>query len=178
MPAQVYYQIPIATDSIRLVIGGFCLVCVVAIFGSWLPRVVRWLVQLRRAGDVQSMTPMALVLVPAAVGTVPLIILIVLIRNPMTYVSDGGVIKEALLSKETVSFSWADIAHVSCRAGRGAGPRWFTLTSTDGRTMGLGNPGGFDFVSLHALLDGRLGPVVMQGCPRAVRHLPSAEGAG
>ena len=68
MPAQVYYQIPIATDPIRTVVGVFCLICVVAIFGSWLPRVVRWLLQLRRAGSAQSMAAMALVLVPLGTG--------------------------------------------------------------------------------------------------------------
>jgi hypothetical protein len=170
MPAHVLYQIPMATGPIRLIIGGFCLLVVLAIYGSWLPRVTRWLLGLPRKSAARTVAFMALALIPVAVGLAPLVVLMALIRNPMAYVSDTGVVKESVFSQTPVSFTWGEIAHVSCGPGRGAGPRWFTLFATDGRKIGLGNPGGFDFASLHVLFEDRLGPAAMQGCPKAVRR--------
>jgi hypothetical protein len=178
MPAHVLYQIPIATEPIRVIIGGVCLLFVLAIFGSWLPRVTRWLLGLPRKSAPRTVAILALAMIPVAIGLAPLVVLFALIRNPTAYVSDTGVMKESLFSQTPVSFTWGQIAHVSCGSGRGAGPRWFSLVSRDGRRIGLGNPGGIDFASLHVLLEDRLGPAVMESCPRAVRKsfagLPSA----
>jgi hypothetical protein len=170
MPAHVLYQIPFASDPIRLIIGGVCVLFVLAIFGSWLPRVTRWLLNLPRKSTARTTAIIALVMIPIAIGLAPVVILIAIITNPMAYVSDTGVMKERLFLWAPVSLTWREIAHVSCRSGRGAGPRWFSLVSADGRKIGFGNPGGVDFVSLHVLFEDRLGPAVMQGCPRAVKH--------
>jgi hypothetical protein len=165
MPEHVLYQIPMAAEQIRWIMGGVCLIFVLAVFGSWLPRVITWLQGLPR----KSAVLFALALLPVAIGFGPLVVLIALIRNPMAYVSDAGVTKESVFSQTPVSFTWAEIVHVSCSSGRGAGPRSFTLVSSDGRKIGFGNTGGVDFVSLHVFFEDRLGPVVMQGCPRAFR---------
>lgn len=170
MTAHVLYRIPFATGPIRLIIGGFCLIVMLAIYGSWLPRVARWLLGFPHKSAARTMAVMALALIPVAVGLAALIVLMALIRNPMAYVSDTGVVKESVFFKTPVSFTWEEIAHVSCGSGRGAGPRWFTLVASDGRKIGLGNPGGYDFASLHVLFEDRLGPTVMQSCPRAVRR--------
>ena len=169
MPDRVLYQIPMAAEPIRWIMGGVCLIFVLAIFGSWLPRVIPWLLRRPRKSAAQSAALFVFALLPVAIGVGPLFVLIALIRNPMAYVYDSGVTKESVFSQTPVSLTWAEIVRVSCGTGRGAGPRSFTFVSSDGRKIGFGNTGRVDFGSLHVFLEDRLGPVVMQGCPRAFR---------
>jgi hypothetical protein len=135
MPAQYLYRIPLASDPARLIIGTICLVFVLAIFASWLPRAIRWLASLPSRSTGQRVAFMTLALIPVAIGLVPVIILVALLKNPMTYVSEEGLTKEGLLLATPVTLRFADIARVSCGAGRGPGIRWFTLVTTSTRCI-------------------------------------------
>lgn len=169
MAEHVLYQIPMAAEPVRWIMGGVCLMFALAIFGSWLPRVIPWLRNLPRKSVAQTLLLYLFALLPVAIGFGPVVVLIALIRNPMAYVSEAGVTQENVFSQTPVSLTWADIAHVSCASGHASGPRSFTLFSSDGRKIGIGNTGGVDFASLHRFLEDRLGPGVMKGCPRAFR---------
>jgi hypothetical protein len=168
------FQIPLAAEPIRWITGAVCVVFVLAIFGSWMPRVIPWLLHLPRKSPAQTVASCLFALLPIAIGFGPLVVLIALIRNPMTYISDSGVTKEGVFSKTPDALTWAEVVHVSCSSGRGSGPRSFTFFSSDGRKIGFGNTGAVDFHPLHIFLEDRLGPGVMSGCPRAYRGTRSS----
>jgi hypothetical protein len=169
MPSHVLYEIPMAAWPIRLVMGAVCLFFVLAIFGFWLPRVIPSLFNLPRVSGGQRAAVVAIAVIPLAIGFGPLSVLMALIRNPIAYVTDAGVMKENVFSATPTRLTWAEIAHVSCHLGRDGAPRWFNLVAADGRQIGFGNTGDADFHAMHELFEDRLGPAVMQGCPRAFR---------
>jgi len=170
MPSDVLYQIPMATWPLRLGMGAVCLLFVLAIFGWWLPRTIPALLNLPRVSGGQRAAIVAIAVIPVAIGFGPLAVLIGLIRNPMAYVTDVGVMKENVFSSTPTSLSWAEIAHVSCHLGRDGAPRWFNLVAADGRQIGFGDTGGVDFHAMHELFENQLGPAVMDGCPRSFRR--------
>ena len=94
-----------AAEPIRWIMGGVCLIFVLAIFGSWLPRVIPWLLKRPRKSTAQSAALFVFALLPVAIGIGPLLVLVALIRNPMAYVYDSGVTKESVFSQTPVSLN-------------------------------------------------------------------------
>lgn len=169
MPEHVLFRIPLAAEPYRAIIGALCLVFVLAIFGSWLPRLFDFARRLPTRGMTRVAVMTVGALLPVAAGLAPLLILAALIKNPMTYVHDAGVMKESFVFGPAQRLSWGQITSVSCRAGRGTGLGSITLTASDGRKLGMGNTGGVDFASLRTYLEDRLGPSVMNRCQGPAR---------
>jgi len=127
-----------------------------AIFGWWLPRAIRGLRNLPA-------------FIPVAIGIGPLSVLFALIRNPVAYVTDTGVMQERVFHHTPVSLTWGEIAHVYCRLGRDGRVTTISLVATDGRQIGFGNTGGVDFESMHDLFANQLGPGVVGRCSTPLR---------
>ena len=169
MPPHVLYQIPYATWSVRLVMGVVASLFVLAIFGWWLPRAIRMLRNLPATGGGQKMLRVAAAVIPVAIGIGPLTVLIALIRNPVAYVTDTGVMQERVFHRTSVSLTWGEIAHVYCRLGRDGRVNTISLVATDGRQIGFGNTGGVDFESMYELFANQLGPRVVRRCSTPLR---------
>jgi hypothetical protein len=169
VPSHVLYQIPYATWSVRLVMGAVGLFFSLAIFGWWLPRAIRGLRNLPATGGGQKMIYVAVAFIPVAIGIGPLSVLFALIRNPVAYVTDTGVMQERVFHRTPVSLAWGEIAHVYCRLGRDGRVTTISLVATDGRQIGFGNTGGVDFESMHDLFANQLGPGVVGRCSTPLR---------
>jgi len=167
MPSHVLYEIPTATWPIRLLMGVVCALFVTGIFGWWLPRAVPKLLTLPRASASQTVVNWVLAWAPVVIGFGPLVVLISLIRNPIAYVTDTGVMQESVFSNTPVSFTWGEIARVNCRVGRNGVPVSIAVVGTDGQMIGFGNTGGVDFASMHELFENQLGPHVVRPCTRS-----------
>jgi hypothetical protein len=169
MPSHVLYQIPYATWPVRLVMGAVGLFFALAIFGWWLPRAIRGLRNLPATGGGQKMIYVAVAFIPAVIGIGPLTVLFALIRNPVAYVTDTGVMQERVFHRTPVSLTWGEIAHVYCRLGRDGRVTTISLVATDGRQIGFRNTGGVDFESMHDLFANQLGPRVVRRCSTPLR---------
>ena len=169
MPPHVLYQIPYATWSVRLVMGAVAALFVLAIFGWWLPRAIRLVRDLRATGGAQKIIQVAVAVIPVTIGMGPLAVLFALIRNPVAYVTDTGVMQERVFHRTQVSLTWGEIAHVYCRLGRDGRVTTISLAPTDGRRIEFGNTGGVDFESMHELFANQLGPTVVRRCSTSLR---------
>jgi hypothetical protein len=169
MPPHVLYQIPYATWSVRLVMGVVGSLFVLAIFGWWLPRAIRLLRNLPATSGGQKMIHVVAAVIPVAIGIGPLTVLFALIRNPVAYVTDTGVMQERVFHRTPVSLTWGEIAHAYCRLGRDGRMTTISLVATDGRQIGFGNTGGVDFESMHELFANQLGPRVVRRCSTSLR---------
>jgi hypothetical protein len=169
MAPHVLYQIPYATGSVRLVMGVVGSLFALAIFGWWLPRAIRLLRNLPAASGGQKMILVMIAVIPVAIGIGPLTVLFALIRNPVAYVTDTGVMQERVFNRTPVSLTWGEIAHVYCRLGNDGRVTTISLVATDGRRIGFGNTGGVDFESMHDLFANQLGPGVVGRCSTPLR---------
>jgi len=93
MPAHVLYEVPMATWPVRLLMIAVCGLFVLAIYGWWLPRVLPVLRNLPAMRGGQALTTVVVALLPLVIGVGPLLVLIALIRNPIAYVTDTGVMQ-------------------------------------------------------------------------------------
>lgn len=167
MSPHILYEARYAAGTTRLVMGGVCLIFVVLIFGLWLPRVVKFLV----AGRIpKNAVVMVICFAPIALGVAPLMILVTLITNPTTFVTDIGVTSEGAFFGKPVSFAWKDIDHVECystRNGRYIGI--IKIVASDGQTVEIGNGSGADLDSIQQLMQDRLGAGAMHFCAQKYR---------
>ena len=162
MPPHVLYEIPVATVPVRLIMGSVCMLFVLAIFGWWFPRVVKYL---RDRTVARNVAAIVILLFPVAIGFAPLIILVSLITNPITYVTETGLMKESAFFGRPVSFAWSDIDHVDCHTTRGGpGLRSMTVVASDGERIEIGNASGVDIYSVRELMQNQLGPGAMHHC--------------
>jgi hypothetical protein len=168
MPSHVLYQVPMATWPVRLIMGAVCLLFVLAIFGWWLPRAIRFLRNLPRTSAAQALIGVAVALIPVVIGFGPLVVLIALVRNPMAYVTDRGVTQESVFHHSPVSFGWGEIGHVYCRLGSNGVVIQIRVLAKDGRLIEFGNTGGVDFASMHELFQNQLGPRLVPRCERGL----------
>lgn len=99
-----------------------------------------------------------------AVVAIAVVLLIALIRNPMSYVTDAGVTKEGVIFWRPISLVWEDIANVYCRSENDGAVSAITLVASDGRRIDLGNAGGVGFASMYELVEKQLGPAVVHRC--------------
>src|SRR5581483_9374999 len=100
--------------------------------------------------------------------TIPRLILMALVRNPITVVSGAGVSQERLWSQEPDSIAWNQIARVSCTYSRA---RPFTgevtgivVLAADGRKIQMTNSGTAGLGPVHELFQQRLPEGVVQHC--------------
>jgi hypothetical protein len=168
MPVHVLYEVPMATWPVRLLMIAVCGVFVLAIYGWWLPRVLRVLRNLPAMGGGQAVTTVIVAVLPVVIGVGPLLVLIALLRNPIAYVTDTGVMQESVFSNSPVVFSWSQIEHVYCRMGSNGVVTSINVVAHDGRKIGFGNTGDVDFASMHELFQNQLGPVVAHRCERGL----------
>jgi hypothetical protein len=159
------YQIPFATGPARLLIGAFAGLFLLAIYGSWLPRAIRILRDPSAMRGAPMIPSIAVAVIPLLIGLGPLLILIALIRNPTTYVTEAGLSKENAFSTASVSIAWPDIAHVDCRSSRSGKVTTIFVVANDGRRIGFRNTSA-DFVPTRQLLVQRLGPAVTRSCAK------------
>lgn len=168
MPAHVLYEVPMATWPVRLLMIAVCGLFVLGIYGWWLPRVLRLLRNVPAMSAGQVVTTVIVVLLPLVIGVGPLLVLIALIRNPIAYVTDTGVMQESVFSNSPVVFAWSQIDHVYCRLGSNGAVTTINVVAHDGRKIGFGNTGDVDFASMHELFQNQLGPAVAHGCERGL----------
>jgi hypothetical protein len=144
--------------------GGVCLLFVLPIFGWWLPGSIRFLRNLPGTSGAQAAVSVAVAVIPVAIGFGPLMVLIALLRNPMAYVTNTGVMKESVFRQSPVSFAWKEVDHVYCWLGRDGGVVRITVVAADGRRVEFGKTGGVDFASMYELFQNQLGPEVVPRC--------------
>jgi hypothetical protein len=164
MPANVLYQIPVASWPIRLIMGAVCLLFVVGTYGWWLPRATPALLRLPRKSAGSTVVNVVLAVLPLAIGVGPLGVLFMLIRNPIAYVTDTGVMQEGNFSRTLISIPWGDVAHVYCRSQSNGVVRALSVVAADGRVVGFGNASGVDLASMYQLYQSQLGPAVVHRC--------------
>lgn len=168
MPAHVLYEVPMATWPVRLLMIAVCGLFVLGIYGWWLPRVLRLLRNVPAMSAGQALTTVIVALLPLVIGVGPLLVLIALIRNPIAYVTDTGVMQESVFSNSPVVFAWSQIDHVYCRLGSNGAVTTINVVAHDGRKIGFGNTGDVDFASMHELFQNQLGQAVAHGCERGL----------
>jgi hypothetical protein len=161
----MHYQIPFAAEPARLLIGAFAGLFLFAIYGSWLPRAVRILRNSSAMSGAPMVTSIAVAVMPLLIGVGPFLILIALVRNPTTYVTESGISKENIFSASSVSIGWQDVAHVDCRSSRSGRVTTIFITATDGRRIGFRNTSA-DFTATRELLVKRLEPAVTRSCAK------------
>jgi hypothetical protein len=110
----------------------------------------------------------AVAMLSVVIAVAMLGLLIALIRNPQAYVTDVGVTKENVFSRQPTSLAWDEIRQVYCR-GAGA-VESIEITAKDGRGISLGNTGGVDFASMYELFENQLGAAVVKTCDALPRH--------
>jgi hypothetical protein len=160
----MHYQIAFATEQARLLIGAFAGLFLLAIYGSWLPRAVRIFRNLSAVSEAPMVISIAVAVMPLLIGIGPLLILIALIRNPTTYVTESGISKESAFSPASMRIGWSDIAHMDCRTTRSGKVSTIFIIATDGRRIGFRNTSA-DFAPARAHLAERLGwPKVPREC--------------
>jgi hypothetical protein len=167
MPLHVLYEVPYASGEVRLIMGTAVSLFVLFIFGWWLPKAIRVLRTMQGATRSQEMVTAVVAFVPAVIGLGPVVVLMALIRNPKTYVTDSGVTQESVFHRQPVSFAWGEIAHVDCRAQSNGSISTISLVTADRRQIAFGNTGGVDFASMHELFQNQLGPTIAPGCERS-----------
>ena len=162
MAPETLYEIPMATPDVRLFMGCACLLFVVGIFGWWLPRGFKYL---RDPSTSKNAVVIVVFLLPVAIGFAPLTILIALIRNPTTFITQTGVMKQSVFQRKPVSLLWSDIDHVSCDSTRG-GPRLRSIifVGSDGERIEIGNASGVDLYSIRDLVQNQLGAKALRHC--------------
>jgi hypothetical protein len=162
MPPHVLYQIPMATGTLRLVMIGVCLLFVGPIYGWWLPRAIKFLRDKSRPVNTVSVV---ILLFPALIAVGPLLVLVALITNPTTVVTQTGITYESAFRKEPVSFAWNEIDHVDCHTGR-SGQRLnsITIVGPGGKRIDIGNASGVDIYSIRELMQNQLGAAAMHHC--------------
>jgi hypothetical protein len=162
MPSRILYQIPFATWPFRLAIAAICLIVVVTICGWWLPRLTRHLRGLFARSRAMAVFGIAVAMLSVVIAVVMLGLLIAVIKNPQAYVTDVGVTKENVFSRQPTSIAWDEIRQVYCR-GEGT-IESIEILAKDGRGISLGNTGGADFDSMYELFENQLGPSVVKSC--------------
>jgi hypothetical protein len=162
MPPHVLYQIPMATGPLRLAMIGVCLLFVLPIYFWWLPRAIKFLRDKTRTVNAVSTV---VLLLPAVIGLGPLLVLMALISNPTTYITETGVMTESAFHGKPVSFAWNEIDHVDCHSTRsGQRLRSITITGPGGRRIEIGNASGVDIYSVRELMQNQLGVAAMHHC--------------
>jgi hypothetical protein len=146
--------------------GAVCLFFVLAIFGWWLPKAIRFLRNLPGMSWAQALGSILIAVIPILIGFGPLFVLIALLSNPMAYVTDSGVMKENVFDSGPVRLTWDQIARVYCHLGRDGAVTSITVVAADGQRIELGNTGGVDFGSMYELFQNQLGPVLVRRCER------------
>ena len=169
MPSHVLYQVPYAAWPVRVIMIVVSLIFVLGIFGWWLPRSIGYLRDLKASAS-QTMVSVTICVIPVIIGFGPLAVLIALISNPQSYVTDTGVIKEGVFHGSAVRLAWGDISRVQCWSGKNGAVSMITLIANDGRRIDLGNTGDVDFASMLELFQNQLGPVVVRPCVRGMHH--------
>jgi hypothetical protein len=162
MPPQVLFRIPMATDSIRLIVGGVCLFFVLAIYGFWLPRGLRILQAKTTKRDAVVMIVFFL---PILLGLAPLGVLVALIVNPAVSVTETGVTAESAFHRKT-SLAWSEIDHVVCFSYKGRGIRLMQIVASNGKNIEIGNSSGVDLDAVRDAMLNHLGPEPMRPCPK------------
>jgi hypothetical protein len=162
MPPHVLYQIPMATGPLRLVMIGVCLLFVGPVYGWWLPRVIKFLRDKSR--NVNAVSSVILLL-PALIAVGPLLVLVALISNPTTFVTETGVMTESAFHGKPVSFAWNEIDHVDCHSTRNSQRlRSMTIVGSGGKRIEIGNASGVDIYSVRELMQNQLGADAMHHC--------------
>jgi hypothetical protein len=162
MQPHVLYQIPMATGPLRLVMICVCLLFVVPIYFWWLPRLIKYA---RDKASTRNFAVFAILFLPTLIGIGPLLVLIALIVNPTTWITDTGIISQSVFSTKPQSFTWSDINRVDCHGTRnGQRLRSITITGPQGQTVEIGNASGIDIYSVRDLLENQLGPTLIHHC--------------
>ena len=104
---------------------------------------------------VASTTPSSLI---------PTIILVELVENPKTVITDAGIVEGATVLHGPTHIGWNEIQHVSCLVSRSGVVTSLTIRATDGRKISMGNSGTAVLGPAYDLLHSRLGDGIVQRC--------------
>jgi hypothetical protein len=136
------------------------------ILGWLIPNSVRFL---RGAAERKSSQRFARSLIFAAVfafALIPAAILVELVTNPLTVVSDAGVSRDRTIFHGPVKMEWNQIDQVTCTypLTRPSKIDSIVVDGRDGSHILIGNGGVVDLKNLWAIMESRLGDEIVRPC--------------
>jgi hypothetical protein len=163
LPDSILYEVPLATLWFRIVMGSACLLFVVGIYGFWLPKFPKFLNALPGKSLGSKIVGTIIFVVPTIIGVAPALILLGLIENQSTYVTDTGIISPSIFYRSPTVITWNQITRVTCTARNNRLINTLTIVASDGRRIQLGNAGA-SLDPIHELLTNQLGPTIVRPC--------------
>jgi len=156
--------IPFATSPVRFFMGLVCVLFVTVILRWTIPK---FLIYLRRLGTVKMSVALGGGLIYGlifAFALIPTLILLELVRNPKTTISDSGITFDASFVHGSTQIGWNEVSHVSCLISRSGVVTGLTIRTQDGRKIGAGNPGTAALSPAYEVLKARLGDGIVERC--------------
>ena len=149
---------------IRLLMGFACAFITVGIVGWFTPK---FLIYVRSLALVKPSIALAGGIVYAVIfgfALIPAVILVELVQNPKTVISDVGISHEATLIHGPIQIGWNEINRVSCLISRSGRVTSLTVRASDGKKISVGNSGTAALDPVYDLLHTRLGDGIVQRC--------------
>jgi hypothetical protein len=157
-------EIPFATPPVRWFMGFACLFFAGVIFGWLGPKFLLYLRRLQTLKSSVALVGGVFYGLMFAFALIPTMILIELVQNPKTVISDGGIAEDATVLHGSKRIQWSKIQRVSCLISRSGRVTGLTVRAIDGTKITLGNSGTNMLGPAYALLHSRLGDGVVQRC--------------
>jgi hypothetical protein len=157
-------EIPFATTPVRWFMGFACLFFAGIIFGWLGPKFVLYLRRLRTLKSSVALVGGVLYGLTFAFALIPTMILIELIQNPKTVISEEGIVEGATVLHGSKHIGWSEIQRVSCLISRSGRVTSLTVRAMDGTKITVGNCGTTVLAPAYDLLHSRLGDGIVQRC--------------
>lgn len=164
LPDNILYEVPLATLWFRIVMGSACLLFVVGSYGFWLPKFPKFLNALAGKSLASKIVGTMIFVVPTIIGLAPAAILLGLIENQSTYITDTGIISPSIFHRPPTIITWNQITLVTCTRNRNRPITTLTILANDNRRIQMGNAGHGDLDNIHELLANQLGPTIVRPC--------------
>jgi hypothetical protein len=164
LPDNILYEVPLATLPFRIIMGSACLLFVVGIYGFWLPKFPKFLKVLPGKSLAQKIIGTIIFILPIIIGLAPAVILLGLIENQSTYITNTGVISPSLFHRTPTIITWDQITRVTCTMRHNRPITTLTIVASDNRRIQMGNAGHGDLDNIHELLTNQLGATIVRPC--------------
>ncbi len=167
-------EIPYATGSLRLIMGGACLAFVVLSLVWTVPKIANFIHTRGTRTKGQNVGGSLIWIFIIGFTLVPSTIFAALVKNPTTVIADEGITQENLFSSSADVIGWNEIERVSCTYVRSHPLTYevstITVRATDGRTIQMGDSGTRILDPVYDLLQQRLPSGVVQTCSVPFSH--------
>ena len=157
-------EIPFAAGPIRLFMGLVCL-CFAGVILGWLtPKFFVFARQFRTMKPSIAIIGAIFYIVMFGFALIPTVILIELIENPKTIISDAGISEDATALHGSTHIEWNEIQKVGCLTSRSGRVTRLSIRAVDGRKIMVGNSGTAVLGPAYDLLHARLGDGIVERC--------------